>query len=213
MLKETIKRILVASLLLATFSQSALTEENSAADHLFRLLEQLSSIQADFQQQVISEQGELLQETSGGMTVKRPGKLLWITRIPYQHQVITNGETLWIYDLDLEQVTQQAFVQSLDQAPALLLSGNLAAISEQFVITRQQGELNQFSLTPKNEGSVFSYIELHFAEDQLERLILNDNFGQRTDISFSHVLINSPIQDEQFTFEPPADVDLIINEH
>lgn len=203
----------MALLFLATFNPSASAEENPDADRLFKLLEQLNSIQADFQQQVISEQGELLQETSGGMTVKRPGKLIWITRIPYQHQVITNGETLWIYDLDLEQVTQQAFVQSLDQAPALLLSGNLTAIAEQFVITSQQGELNQFTLTPKNEGSVFSFIKLHFAGGQLERLILNDNFGQRTDISFNHVLINLPIRDEQFNFEPPADVDLIINEH
>jgi len=214
MLKKISKQwILVISLILTLFSQLALSEEKSAENRLFDLLSKLDSMQADFQQQVINEQGELLQETSGGMTIKRPGKLLWITRIPYQHQVITDGETLWVYDLDLEQVTQQAFVRSLDQAPALLLSGDLTAISEQFVITNHQDKQNEFRLTPKNEGSVFAHIELHFEENQLDRLILNDNFGQRTDIAFNHVLVNLPVQDKQFIFTPPEHVDLIINEH
>ena len=196
------------------FSSQWVLAEKTAENHLFALLQEINSLQAGFEQQVRNEQGEVLQQTTGEMLIKRPGKLLWITQTPYQHQVITDGDTLWVYDLDLEQVTQQPFVHSLDQAPALLLSGDLEAISNQFTITNQVDDDQQrFTLTPINEGSVFSSLELRFAGNRLDRLVLSDNFAQRTAIRFTNLSINPPIEDAQFSFVPPEHVDLIINEH
>jgi outer membrane lipoprotein carrier protein len=209
-----IKRLVTCLFAGSLFVSSLLQASPDAEQELFLLLEQLQSLEGRFQQTITDERGEIVQEARGELLVKRPGKLLWSTQEPYQHQVITDGQTLWIYDLDLEQVTQQAFTNNLDQAPALLLSGDIKAISEQFVIDAvETGEtLKHYSLQPKAQGSVFSSIEVVFNQAALSKLLLKDNFGQLTDISFDQVKMNPVLADKRFQFTPPEHVDLIIND-
>ena len=117
------------------FSCCAAAESRlDSVEKLTRLLSPMESLEGQFEQSIFAEDGQLMQQASGRLKIKRPRQMIWETLQPYQHKVVTNGVLLWIHDLDLEQVTQQEFGDNLDQAPALLLSGNVQALSEKFVI-------------------------------------------------------------------------------
>ena len=199
--------------LIAVLCSSAVSYADAVAQ-LNQLFQGMDTLQGRFQQTIVGRNEEVLQQASGLLQVKRPHQLKWFTQEPYQHQIITDGNILWVYDLDLEQATRQAFASNLDQAPALLLSGDITAISERFTISQilQSDGGQRFQLQPRLEGSVFSSIVIGFVDQQLSELLLSDNFGQQTRIVFSDLQINKLIADEQFQFVPPEQVDVINDE-
>lgn len=173
------------------------------------LLAKMDALQARFQQRTLDERGELLQEASGTVTVKRPRRLLWKTIDPFEHLLVTNGNDLWLYDIDLEQASRQDFTPDLDKAPALLLSGELDAISDQYQVSlSNEGNEQVFTLLPTNSDSVFQTMSLNFVDGSIKSMTLEDNLNQRTLIQFDQVELNPQINDQVFEFSPPAGVDV-----
>lgn len=188
--------------------------EDNAVVHLIERLENIQSLKADFTQVIKDEKGELLQQSNGELLLKKPRKLYWRTNDPYQHLVVTDGKELWIYDIDLEQASLEPFSASLDQAPALLLSGDIKLISKRYHVhelSKRQGE-QRFQLTPLTDDSMFKSLILTFEDMQLRSMVLSDSFEQHTEILFSGNQLNSDISDERFHFIPPKDIDVIRNE-
>jgi outer membrane lipoprotein carrier protein len=173
-------------------------------------LEKMQSVSADFSQQVSTDEGELLQHSSGEMVVAKPNRVYWSTKAPFQHKVITDGHTLWVYDADLEQLTQSPFDPATAATPALLLSGDAEAITEQFTVEQQAA--HHFKLLAKDKASSFSTIEFVFTGDRLQEMLLRDQFGQRTKIEFQQLQLNQIIDEALFRFEAPVGTDIIINE-
>lgn len=187
---------------------------SKAVEHLIERLENIQSLKADFTQVIKDEKGELVQQSNGELLVKKPRKLYWRTNDPYQHLVVTDGKELWIYDIDLEQASLEPFDANLDQAPALLLSGDIKVISKNYHVhelSKRQGE-QRFQLTPLTDDSVFKSLILTFDDMQLRSMILSDSFEQHTEILFSGNQLNNDISDKRFHFIPPKDVDVIRNE-
>ncbi len=201
-------------LLLSLLMLSPLAGAGTAVENLNRQLSVMQSMQANFHQEIHGDKGELLQQASGEIIIQRPRKLYWSTEQPYQHLVVTDGETLWVYDIDLEQVSRQPFSAELDQAPALLLSGEIETISQYYSISEQSaGEgVHSFQLLPKLSDSVFQRMTIEFTRGVLQSMSLEDNFGQLTTIRFSDLRLNPTIAPRQFAFTPPAGVDVIVNE-
>ena len=83
----------------------------------------LDTLQANFNQQVMDGNNKLLQSSQGHMWIKRPGRFRWDYEAPYRQQLVADGERLWSYDEDLEQVTVQKAADVLTSTPAMLLSG------------------------------------------------------------------------------------------
>jgi len=83
----------------------------------------LHTLQADFEQQVVDGNNRPLQSSQGHMWIKRPGRFRWDYETPYRQQLVADGERLWSYDEDLEQVTVQKASDVLTSTPAMLLSG------------------------------------------------------------------------------------------
>lgn len=184
-----------------------------AAEQLNAQLASMQSFKTDFSQKIRDEKGFLLQEASGELIIQRPRKLYWSTREPYQHLVVTDGTVLWIYDIDLEQVTRQPFSDELDQAPALLLSGEIDQITKHYDIsTVLDDNTLRFKLLPKKAGSVFQLMTIDFRDKKLHGMSLTDNFGQLTEISFTKLVLNPSIDPELFNFTPPDGLDVIIDE-
>ena len=88
-------------------------------------LEDLSSLKAPFEQTLLSQYGEELDKSSGMLYVQRPGKFHWAYSQPYVQYLISDGNTLWIYDEDLEQVTIRDVASIIEDSPAALLGGEL----------------------------------------------------------------------------------------
>ena len=174
------------------------------------LLGQSNTITARFSQLTLDGSGTQLQETSGEMSVKRPGLFYWHTDAPQEQTMISDGQKVTLWDPDLEQATIKKLDQRLTQTPALLLSGDVSKISESFDVTsKQAGDVMDFVLKPKTKDTLFDSLRLSFRNGKINDMQLIDSVGQRTNILFSGVQVNTPIPASTFTFDIPKGADVI----
>ena len=207
-------RFIIVLIVNVFFTASVLSnEEATAAEKLSHKLSGTKTLTAEFAQTIRDSKGEILQQSTGKLMVKQPKNLYWHTQQPYEHVVVTNGETLWLYDIDLEQVNQEAYNESIDKAPALLLSGNIDAIKQNYAIslTSTAGDTG-FVLKPLASGSAFAELRISFSNNQIKTMALQDNFDQETTILFSNIILNQTIPEQQFNFVVPEGVEIIKND-
>ena len=204
---------LIRMLLLTVLSftnVAAMADDEVAVQRLTELLNQAQTINARFSQLTLDGSGTQLQETAGQLALKRPGLFRWHTDAPMEQLLVSNGEKVWLYDPDLQQVTIQTLDQRLTHTPALLLSGDVSKIRENFEISHKEGgNVVDFILKPKSKDTLFDSLRLSFRNKVLNDMQLIDSIGQRTNILFLNVKMNEPQDDAQFTFEIPAGADVI----
>ncbi|MFI8482775.1 outer membrane lipoprotein chaperone LolA [Pseudomonas sp. NPDC078700] len=203
-----IRMLLVGVLSLA--SLNAMADDSAAVKRLTELLSQAQTITARFSQLTLDGSGSQLQETAGELSLKRPGLFRWHTDAPQEQLLVSNGQKVWLYDPDLEQVTIQKMDQRLTHTPALLLSGDVSKISESFDISyKEAGNVVDFTLKPKSKDTLFDNLRLSFRSGVVNDMQLIDSIGQRTNILFLNVKMNQPIKESEFTFDVPKGADVI----
>lgn len=209
MLKSLFRNSL-AALCLFSLPTLVMADEEAAAQRLNTLLSNASTMTADFSQMTLSANGSSMQETTGNLALKRPGMFRWHTDAPAEQELVSNGQTIWLYDPDLEQVTIQEMDQRLTHTPALLLSGDVSKLQENFVITwEDSGNVIDFTLTPKVNDTLFDSLRLSFRDGVINDMQMSDAVGQRTNILFQDVKLNQSMDEGQFTFDIPDGIDVI----
>jgi outer membrane lipoprotein carrier protein len=184
--------------------------DERSIQRLTQLLDQAQTLTARFSQLTLDGSGTQLQETSGEMALKRPGLFRWHTDAPLEQLLVSNGEMVWLYDPDLEQVTIRSLDQRLTHTPALLLSGDISKIGENFEITHKEaGGVVDFILKPKAKDTLFDNLRLSFRNGVVNDMQLIDGVGQRTNILFFGVKMNQSIDTAQFNFKVPEGTDVI----
>ncbi|SEP58682.1 outer membrane lipoprotein carrier protein [Azotobacter beijerinckii] len=184
--------------------------DERSIQRLTQLLDQAQTLTARFSQLTLDGSGTQLQETSGEMALKRPGLFRWHTDAPLEQLLVSNGETVWLYDPDLKQVTIRRLDQRLTHTPALLLSGDVSKIGENFEISHKEaGGVVDFILKPKSKDTLFDNLRLSFRNGVVNDMQLIDGVGQRTNILFSGVKMNQSIDTAQFNFKVPEGADVI----
>ncbi len=188
----------------------AQADDAAAVARLTTLLSQAKTLTARFSQLTLDGSGTQLQETAGELALKRPGLFRWHTDAPAEQVLVSNGEKVWLYDPDLNQVTIQVLDKRLTHTPALLLSGDVSKISENFEVSfKEGGSVVDFILKPKAKDSLFDNLRLSFRSGVINDMQLVDSVGQRTNILFLGVKMNQPIDAAQFTFTVPEGADVI----
>jgi outer membrane lipoprotein carrier protein len=184
---------------------------DAGVDHLNSLLQGIRSMQAQFSQQTYDTKGKAVQTLSGVMKVKRPGYFRWETLSPSKQLIVTKGSTVWVYDPELEQATQQKLDKQVGNTPALLLSGDNKQLDAAFAVTEDTASAGEsvFTLRPKAKDAVFETLRVKFQAGQLSAMNLLDSLGQRTEIHFEQVKQNVSLADSLFEFTPPKGVDVI----
>jgi outer membrane lipoprotein carrier protein len=185
-----------------------------AVQNLKQQLNLINSFSAKFVQLTQDGLGNTLQRVEGFMQVAKPGKLRWKTEGIYEQLVISDGQSLWIYDEDLEQVSIKDMDNRLSETPALLLGGDVSAIGDDFIIS-ESSTTNEirFILQPKDTSQLFDSLELDFnkldEQQSLTQMIIRDASGQVTQISFTDVLNNPSLAQDTFNFTIPDGIDII----
>ena len=183
---------------------------DEAAQRLSERLEPLETYQATFEQRILDGGGERLQEANGEMWLSRPGLLRWKVEAPYAQTVVSDGDEVYLYDPDLEQVTVQQVDDRVTHTPAMLLSGNIEDLAQSYdIFHEQESEEDVFTLIPLSDETLFEELSLTFNGETLTELWMTDSTGQRTAIAFSNIRQNDAIDDERFTFDIPDGVDVI----
>ncbi|MEK7991453.1 MAG: outer membrane lipoprotein chaperone LolA [Thiotrichaceae bacterium] len=182
-----------------------------AQQDLAVFLQDLTTLQADFIQRLYADTGELLEETEGQMSIQRPNHFRWAYQVPYQQLIVADGQSVWIYDEDLEQVTIKDFDTALGKTPALLLTSSQLRVEQDFNVIKldSQSEYTRLQLEPKGEDTQFEKIILTLDGTELRGLDLVDNLDQTTTMHFKNMKRNSRLDKKLFRFIPPEDADII----
>lgn len=195
----------------AAVAQDTGAGSTEAAGELAAMLKSYESYQADFIQIVVNENGNEVQETRGSLKAKRPGLFYWETRAPLPQFIVSNGETVEVYDPDLEQVTIHNLDDRVQTTPALLLSGEVGNLAETYKVSgRKVGEhTREFTLEPKSPDSLFTSLRLTFYKGELQEMRMQDSLSQLSVLSFDNIRLNQPVKTEAFTLDYPKGVDII----
>ena len=181
-----------------------------AIEELQNFVNQSVSGQASFVQRVYDSTGALVQESSGDLRFSRPGKFKWHYFEPYEQVLVGDGDFLWVYDLDLMQVTRVSLDQALGSSPAALLYGS-EDIDSYFGLEAlsSDGSLLRVRVIPYEESGLFERIEIGLTASIVRNMTLYDYFGQKTVIEFGQFSIPSNFNDDEFEFEVPDNVNLV----
>lgn len=166
--------------------------------------------EADFVQTVSDRQGRVTQQVSGKMAFSRPGRFRWDYTAPYEQVIVGDGSRLWLYDVDLDQVSVKPLGDVVAGTPAALLAGD-NALDRYFVLKDAgvAGGLEWLEAVPRAADTTFERIRMGFRGDVLEQMELFDHFGQRTTLKLSKFTRNQTIPASRFTFTPPKNADVI----
>ena len=196
---------LLAGLLLA-ISASA----DQARDELISFIESASSYSAYFTQELLDEQGQQLETATGQFWLERPGKFRWHYDAPLERLLISDGIYIWLYDVELDQVTKRNADGELEKTPAGVLVGDASALDNyQLSVRSEQGNYIEIGMQPLAGSSDFADIVLGLDNGQLAELRLADRFAQTTVIRFRDTLMNPGADDSLFVPDLPDYVDVI----
>jgi len=207
------KSVIVSMLLFVAVIFTSTGNAATAEQQLQAFYRDVHSMRADFTQTVASENSTRVDKSKGVLQMERPGKFRWDYSQPYEQQIIADGKTLWIYDVEMDQVIEKPLGKVLGQTPAVLLSGT-ADLTDRFTISEVHApELdNQYAwlkLLPKHDDAGFQVMLLAFKDNILHEMQLVDAFSQMTRLTFTNLKRNPVIDDKVFHFVPPAGVDVI----
>ncbi|WP_342147426.1 outer membrane lipoprotein chaperone LolA [Rickettsiella endosymbiont of Aleochara curtula] len=192
-------KLIFLGLLLLLSSKQVLAE-----DQLSQLLNNLQTSKANFTQTVMNSRGQILQQLTGKMAIQRPGRFRWEVMQPNRQLLIADGQRIWFYDIDLQQISIQTQKSADTDSPAALLSDSPKNLTQQFTIHPLM-DVQGFTLFPKNKNALFQSITLIFEKNRLREMRLTDKLGQQTVINFSQVELNPHLSAQTFHFIMPTD--------
>lgn len=199
-------RILAAAFL----AWSASVAAAPPADPLQQFVQKVETLSARFEQEQKDDQGVVLQRSQGRLWLARPGKFHWSYEKPYLQQIVCDGKTLWQYDPDLAQVMVRPAGATLQGTPAQLLTDR-AALEKHFTVENlgPDGGFAHLRLRPKAKDSDFKSVELWLKDGAPQRMRFEDPLGGASEVRFSDIRTNAPIEPKQFTFAIPKGAEVI----
>ena len=204
-------RALGAALLLAGLCLQAAHAD--AVDTLRAFTRDVKTGSASFTQTVTSPDGARKKVSSGSFEFSRPNRFRFQYKKPFEQTIVADGQTLWLYDVDLNQVTQRSQSQALGSTPAALLASapDLSALKADFTLEAAPDAdgLQWVLASPKTKDGQLKSVRVGFAGEQLAALDILDSFGQRSAIRFKGMQVNPTLPASTFQFKPPAGADLV----
>ena len=182
-------------------------------ERLEAFLDEVRSLTATFEQELRTEDDQLLQTDTGSLSLKRPNRFRWTYDAPAELVIVADGAKLWIYDKELAEVTVTPFDDdSVGASPAVLLSGD-RNVRDDFEVVQSYtlDALDWIKLEPKTPSD-FSSISIGFSGTEPRRIELVDGLGQITRVVLDNVVVNPEIADDVFHIDVPPGVDVSGND-
>ena len=179
---------------------------------------------ADFTQVVTSPakegQAPRVKTSSGTFEFSRPNRFKFIYKKPFEQSIVADGQTLWLFDVDLNQVTARKQSLVLGSTPAALIAAapDLQALQTDFTLADAPDKdgLQWVAATPKSKDGQLQTIRVGFRIDPvtsqtsgLAALEILDSFGQRSLLTFNRFEANPVLPGNSFQFKAPAGADVI----
>lgn len=203
-----------ATLFIACFAQLA---GAGGLDALETYVRSAASGKAEFTQVVTSpgRQGQAprTRTSTGTFEFARPGRFRFDYRKPFEQTIVADGQMLWLYDVDLNQVTVRKQAQVLGATPAALIAStpDLRTLQADFQLANapDRDGLQWVEATPKNRDAQVQSVKVGFRGSDLAALEILDGFGQRSVLTFTSVQANVTPDAGRFQFRPPPGADIL----
>ncbi len=172
---------------------------------------------ADFSQVVTAPakagQAPRVKTSSGTFEFLRPNRFKFLYKKPFEQSIVADGQTLWLYDVDLNQVTARKQSQVLDATPAALIASapDLQALQAEFTLTAapERDGLEWVLAAPRSKDNPLQSIAVGLRAGELVVLEILDSFGQKSILRFSAFVANAALDASNFQFKPPVGADVI----
>ena len=193
--------------LIASLSLPAWAED--AEQRLKTALKNMDNLSAEFKQTLLDEDKNIVQQSSGTLALQRPGKFAWIYTEPFEQRIIADGSELWVYDVELDQVTVKPMDESISNAPIMILMKE-SDVTQQFNIIEvgQRKFLFWIELEPQAKDLEYQRIFIGLEGGNVRAMELQDQFGQSTQIVFDNLRVGVVHNPATFKFVPPEGVDV-----
>jgi outer membrane lipoprotein carrier protein len=170
------------------------------------------SARGDFTQTQVrkSASGKAAPVSTGTFVFARPGKFIWTYQKPYEQVLQADGETLYLYDKDLNQVTTKKLGNALGSSPAAILFGS-NDLEKNFTLAEAGARdgLEWLNATPKAKDTTFEQIGIGLKDGVPQAMELKDNFGQTTVLKFTSFQRNPSLGAQAFKFTPPKGAEVV----
>jgi len=182
---------------------------DDAERRLQAALKNMDNMSAEFKQTLRDEDEQIVQLSRGTLALQRPGKFSWKYTDPFEQRIVADGSELWVYDVELEQVTVKPMDEGLSNAPIMILMKQ-SDVSQQFKISEvgQRKFLYWIELKPNAADLEYARIFIGLEDDKLRAMELQDQFGQSTQIVFENLRIGVVHNPPTFKFVVPPGVDV-----
>jgi outer membrane lipoprotein carrier protein len=205
--------------LFATLALSALTLAAHAGpmESLENFIRNAKTGRADFTQVITGParegQAARTRTSSGTFEFQRPNRFRFEYRKPFEQTIVADGQTVWLHDKDLNQVSQRKQAKVLGSTPAALIaaSPDLETLKRDFELqaVADKDGLQWVQATPRQKEGQITNMKVGFRGDQLAALDILDSFGQRSLLTFNNMQVNAGVNAAAFTFTPPKGVDVV----
>ena len=207
----------VALGLLALTGAQPAAAQADGLEALENFLRTTRSGRTDFNQVVTAParegQAPRTKQSAGSFEFQRPNRFRFTYRKPFPQTIVADGQTLWLHDPDLNQVTARRQAQALGSTPAALIAtaSDLAALRQEFELApaADRDGLQWVQATPRAREGVLRSVRIGFRGGELAALEILDSLGQQSALRFGRMEINPPLPPETFQFKPPPGADVL----
>jgi outer membrane lipoprotein carrier protein len=169
----------------------------------------------NFVQLVTSPDGKKTRKSNGSLEFLRPNRFRFAYTTPTEQLIVGDGQKVWLWDADLNQVTVRPMSNALGATPAALLSGG--SLDKDFTLkdvpkatlSGADAGLEWVEATPRDKDGQFRSVRVGFKAGVLAALVIEDGFGQRSRLDFAQFEARVTLPATRFQFTPPAGADVL----
>lgn len=204
---KTLFRIPLFALMLVLIPAASGAEElKEILSKLQERYESITTLQAEFNQEVSSRGMGRPEIASGKVWFKKPGKMRWEYSSPAGDLIVGDGNTVWVYQPDLNQAIEREVNAAASRMATDFLSG-VGDLEKEFEarLADSKSDAWRLVLTPRKESPNIKSLSIEVDKKSLliKRTAVTDHFGTETRVEFREASVNPPVPDALFSFTPP----------
>lgn len=211
--RASVRAVYASAMAAVVIGLSPVAAQAAALDQFKSFVASTKSAKGEFTQRLVkterSGEAKASSESTGTFMFARPGKFIWKYEKPYEQLLQANGEKLYIYDKDLNQVTVRGLGDALGSSPAAILFGS-NDLEKNFTLKEAgtKDGLEWLEATPKAKDTTFERIGIGLRDGVPQAMELRDSFGQVSLLNFQKFEKNPSVSPTQFQFTPPKGADV-----
>lgn len=201
---NTLRALVLAAAMVPVLASAAALEQFKS------FASSTQSARGEFKQRLVKDGVKANNPSVGTFVFARPGKFIWTYTKPYEQILQADGENLFIYDKDLNQVTTRKLGDALSASPAEILFGS-NDLDRNFMLKEagSRDGLEWLDAVPRSKDSTFASIGIGMKNGVPVQMELRDAFGQTSQLTFDKFEKNPALKTNNFNFVIPAGADVL----